>query len=217
MASSFSDSDNVHAPRARLFGRERPIHAALGGGKFADVLLWRDRRTSAAIMVAVAVVWFLFEVVEYSFISLVCHLFITTMLLIFIWSTMADFFHWTPPNIPQLVLRDSTFTQVAITIHDKLNKFLGTLFYIACGEEPRFFLLAIASLFMLSLIGNYISTVNLLFLGLICMETLPLLYEIYEEEVDELANKITWRMRRKYREFEASILRKVPRGTSKYE
>lgn len=31
-ASPLSDSDSL-APRKRLFGRERPIHAVLGGGK----------------------------------------------------------------------------------------------------------------------------------------------------------------------------------------
>lgn len=60
----------------------------------ADVLLWRDRKVSSAIMAAVTVAWFLFEVVEYNFITLLCHIFITSMLVVFIWSTAADLFNW---------------------------------------------------------------------------------------------------------------------------
>ncbi|KAK4744923.1 hypothetical protein SAY87_011235 [Trapa incisa] len=48
--SSSSDSDDeksapseVKAKIYRLFGRERPVHHVLGGGKPADVFLWRNK------------------------------------------------------------------------------------------------------------------------------------------------------------------------------
>ncbi|KAG8387974.1 hypothetical protein BUALT_Bualt02G0076900 [Buddleja alternifolia] len=96
--SSDSDINGSMLP-VRLFGRQRPIHAVLGGGKvgeFAvgDVVLWRDTRVSGGIVMGISAIWFLFEVVEYNLVTLLCHLFITTMLLIFIWSSAAQFFNW---------------------------------------------------------------------------------------------------------------------------
>ncbi|KAL3529249.1 hypothetical protein ACH5RR_008571 [Cinchona calisaya] len=216
MASYQFDSDNGTVPRVKLFGRgQRSIHSALGGGKVADLLLWRKKRISGAVLAGVAVVWFLFEVVEYNFITLLCHILITTMLALFIWSTAADIFKWAPPNIPKIILKDSTFQEVTSTVHKKFNKFLSQLLYVACGNEPKLFFLGLISLWILGIIGNYIRTLNLLFFGLLCVETLPFLYERYEEEADDLASKVYKQMRRTYRKVEADVLVKIPRGPVK--
>lgn len=47
------------------------------------------------------------------------------------------------------------------------------------------------------------------------METLPFLYERYEEEVDDLASKIYTQMARTYKKFEVDVLRKIPRAAMK--
>ncbi|KAL2482367.1 Citrate synthase 4 [Forsythia ovata] len=90
-AYSSSDSNHGSVPRTRLFGRERPMHSVLGR-KVADVLLWRDTRVSATILFGSAAIWFLFYFGEYNFVTLSCNIFITTVLVIFIWSTGAEFF-----------------------------------------------------------------------------------------------------------------------------
>ncbi|CAK9136995.1 unnamed protein product [Ilex paraguariensis] len=210
-----TDSEDERAPVEKLFGRERPIHDVLGGGKVADVLLWRDKRVSATLLTGISVIWFLFEVVEYNMVTLLCHIFITTMLLIFIWSAGADIFKWTPPDIPNTILRESTFKEAVSTFHAKLNEFLSKFLYIACGNDPKNFFLAIISFSILSMIGNYISSLNLLFFGLLCMETLPFLYERYEEEVDYLAGRVTRRVRKVYKKVDTKVLEKIPRGPVK--
>ncbi|KAH0671003.1 hypothetical protein KY289_025496 [Solanum tuberosum] len=215
MATYSSDSDNDLTPTSKLLGRQRPIHSVLGGGKVADILLWRDKRSSGAILIAVAVMWFLFEVVDYTFVTLLCHVSITTMLIVFIWSAGADIFGWTPPSIPKDILQDTSFVDVASILHKKFNNFLSICHFIACGNDAKSFFLAIISLYLLSVIGNYISTLNLLFFGLLCVETLPFLYERYEEEVDYVAYKMKRQMRKTYRKFNADFLGKIPRGPAK--
>ncbi|KAK9925820.1 hypothetical protein M0R45_023085 [Rubus argutus] len=212
-----SDSDDIYGTShgARLFGRERPIHQVLGGGKVADVLLWRNRNVSAALMGAMTVIWFLFEVVEYNFITLLCHASITTMLVIFIWRTGAEIFRLTPPRIPELILHESTFREVASMVHKRSNRFLSKLLDSAIGRDLPFFILAIVSLYILSVIGTYFSFLNLLYLGFLCMETLPFLYEKFEDDVDHLAGKVSREIQRSYRKFEAQFLNKIPRGPVK--
>ncbi|KAL8111059.1 reticulon-like protein B9 [Apium graveolens] len=207
-----SDSEDEVAPSSKLFSRERSVHTLLGGGQVADVLLWRDKKISSAILAAVTIIWFLFEVVEYNFITLLCHIFITSMLIIFIWSTAADLFNWAPPQIPKMVLQDSIFRDVASTFHIKFNKLLFQVIYIACGNDLKVFAMAVLLLWLVSLIGNYISSLNLLFLGILSLETLPFLYERYEKEVDYLVGKVYRRMRKIYRKFDSKVLDKIPRG-----
>ncbi|KAK6925335.1 Reticulon [Dillenia turbinata] len=210
-----SDSDDDKTPPAKLFGRQRPIHSVLGGGKVADVLLWRDRNVSAALLGGIAVVWFLFEVVEYNFVTLLCHISITAMLVIYIWCTCADLFNWSTPKIPQVFLQDNAVRDVSLLCHKRFNQFLEMILHIACGKDLRLFLLAIAVLWFMSVIGNFVSSMNLLFFGLLCLETLPFLYERYEEDVDYIASRVAQNMKRLFRKFDSQFLNKIPRGPVK--
>lgn len=51
--------------------------------------------------------------------------------------------------------------------------------------------------------------------GLVCMETLPYLYEQYEKEVDHAAGKLHRRMTKKFKNFDSTFLEKIPRGPVK--
>ncbi|KAK7314594.1 hypothetical protein VNO77_33120 [Canavalia gladiata] len=211
-----SDSDNeITTTRAKLFGHEKPMHDVLGGGKVADILLWRDRNISAALLVGMTVMWFLFEIVEYNFVTLLCHISITTMLVLFIWSTVADILKWNGPKIPHIILQDSFFHDLASILHSRFNQLLPMLFHISCGIDLPLFLLIIVSLYILSVIGTYFSFVNLLYIGFLCMQTLPIVYERYEDEIDNLLGDIMLQLRKKYRWLNKNYLNKIPRGPVK--
>ncbi|KAI3407868.1 Reticulon-like protein [Psidium guajava] len=207
-----SDSDTDTAPPGKLFGRQRPMHEVLGGGQVADILLWRNRNVSAALLAGTTLIWFLFEVVEYNFVTLLCHLSITALLVIFIWQKAAEMFNWEAPKIPQVMF---TFDYVASTFHTRFNQLLSKLIDIASGRDFGQFILAIIVLYVLSVIGSCFSFLNLLYLGLFCMETLPFLYDRYEEEVDMLVGRMAREIRRIYRRLDARFLNKIPRGPVK--
>ncbi|KAF8378668.1 hypothetical protein HHK36_030017 [Tetracentron sinense] len=216
MPTNSSDSDDNHqATPVKLFGRQRPLHEVLGGGRVADLLLWKNKNLSAAILIGFSVVWFLFEVVEYNFLTLLCHISIITMLVIFVWTNCAAFFDWSPPKIPEIILSESAFKEVASAFHLRLNQFLLILYDTASGKDLTHFLLAIVSLWILSVIGTYFNSLNLLYLGFVSIKTLPVLYERYEEEVDYLASKGNRRVKKLYRKFDSKVLNKIPRGPVK--
>nr|KAJ0189674.1 hypothetical protein LSAT_V11C800446170 [Lactuca sativa] len=268
-----NDNDN-RARRMRLFGRERPIYEILGGGKAANILLWRDKAVSGAVFIGVLTLWFLFEVAEYNLVTFLCHFTITLMLVIFIWSNGAKVFKWTPPEIPKFLLEESMLCKV---ICEKLNVFLSWLIYIACGNDIKLFCLVILVVSMLSTIGNYITASNLLFIGkqtlfitcflylsisyyvwklfynyytpsnkykmsfyatfvicqciegrepflmvlykgcwIVCMGTLPYLYERHEEKVNYLFATLIWRISKAYNTFDRNIVSKIPRWPLKH-
>ncbi|KAK4256562.1 hypothetical protein QN277_006269 [Acacia crassicarpa] len=216
MAHYASENENeITTLRPKLFQHERPLHEVLGGGKVADVLLWRNKNVSAALLLGVTAIWFLFEVVEYNFVTLLCHISITTMLLLFIWSTLADILKWSGPQIPDIILQDSFFQNLASIIHRRFNHFIQTLLYISYGKDlPRFFLIVV-SLYILSVIGAYFKFVNLLYIGCLCVQTLPFVYERYEQEIDNLVGDVILDLRKKYIQFEKRYLNKIPRGPVK--
>ncbi|KAI4347212.1 hypothetical protein L6164_008044 [Bauhinia variegata] len=214
--SHTSDSDDeITVPRPKLFHHDEPLHKILGGGNVADVLLWRKRNVSAGLLVGVTLIWFLFEVVEYNFLPLLCHVSITTLVVLFIWSTVADLLKWNRPEIPEIILQESYFHDLASIFYRRFNQFLQSILFISCGADLPRFVLVVVSLYILSVIGSYFNFVNSLYVVFLCIQTLPIVYEKYEEEIDNLVGTIILGLRKKYRWFEKRYLNKIPRGPVK--
>ncbi|CAN1788253.1 Reticulon-like protein B9 [Linum perenne] len=207
---SDSEDEMPAAVPTKLFRtRQRPMHALLGGGKVADVLLWKKSKMSGALMIGTTLIWLLFEVAEYNLVTLISHISITCMLLFFIWSTAADFLNWKPPQIPEIVLQEHTFREAASAFHKRFNYALTLFLDIACGRQPRLFFLVcmhFTCLIFRLLTCVFIET------GYVALQTLPFLYERYEEEVDYFAGTLMRDARRAYKKFDSKVLNKIPRG-----
>lgn len=55
--SSPSSPSSIKSAVSRLFGREKPVHKVLGGGKPADVFLWRNKKISAGVLGGATAAW----------------------------------------------------------------------------------------------------------------------------------------------------------------
>eukprot|EP00257_Ricinus_communis_P019309 XP_015578258.1 reticulon-like protein B9 [Ricinus communis] len=210
-----SDSDDETTSRRKLFGRQRPIREVLGGGKVADVLLWKNKNVSATLTIGMTLIWFLFEVVEYNFVTLFCHISITIMLIVFIWCTGAEFFNWNLPKIPRIIFEEHAFHNPASIFHERSNQALSKLLDIACGRDPILFILTTVSLYILSIVGGYFTFLNFLYLVFLCLQTLPFLYHRYEAEVDEYAGILFRQVKKMYSRLDSRVLNKIPRGPTK--
>ncbi|EPS69646.1 hypothetical protein M569_05120 [Genlisea aurea] len=198
MAVRFSDSDHNH------------LHQALGGGPVADVILWRNKNLSAAVLMGFTLIWFLFEVLDYNFVTLVCHISITLMLILFLWSTGADFVNWNPQP---LVIPEATFRWLS----KETNRILLKLYRISSGNDPKTFFKALALLWLVSGIGNYFSFLNLFFACFVCTMIVPAVYEQYQSDVDYLARKGSRDMRNLYSKIDSKFLGMIPRGQMREE
>ncbi|KAK8521971.1 hypothetical protein V6N13_022034 [Hibiscus sabdariffa] len=107
-----SSASTVQSKIFRLFGRERPVHHVLGGGKPADVFMWRNKKISAGVLGGATAIWVLFELIEYHLLTLICHVLILCLALMFLWSNAHTFIHKTPPHIPKVHLPEEPFVQV---------------------------------------------------------------------------------------------------------
>ncbi|VFQ60041.1 unnamed protein product [Cuscuta campestris] len=178
-----SSSSRVRLPSPPLHSRSKRM---LGGGNVADLLLWKNKQVSAAMVIGVTLVWFLLEVEEFTVVSLLSYLSIFAMALLFLWSTASSLFDiWSPPDLEDVAIPESTIKW----LFGKLNKFLLTFYEVASGKDLRKFILAITVLWILSVIGNYFNFLNLVYTGFICLATIPAIYERYESDVNRLASK----------------------------
>ncbi|KAF8013359.1 hypothetical protein BT93_I1257 [Corymbia citriodora subsp. variegata] len=178
-SSSSSDSDDDrHAEKAkvyRLFGRERPVHKVFGGGKPADVFLWRNKKVSAGALGVVTV----------------------------------------PPRIPEVSIPEEPVLQFASALRLEINQAFAVLRDIASGKDLKKFLLVIAGLWLLSIVGNWCNFLTLFYIVFVVLHTVPVLYEKYEDKVDPFAERATGELKKQYAVFDAKVLSKIPRGPLK--
>uniref|UniRef100_A0A7N0U2B2 Reticulon-like protein n=1 Tax=Kalanchoe fedtschenkoi TaxID=63787 RepID=A0A7N0U2B2_KALFE len=206
-----SDSDGYGAPPQKFFSRQKSLYSVLGRGKVADILLWRRKNLSAGILFGFTFIWFLFQVLDYTFITLLCHSVIILMIGLFVWSNGAGFINIPPPRLRDIGLSESTFR----TFFMRIRWFAEMFYDIARGRDMRLFFVIILSLWIFSVLGNHFSTLNLLYIGFLCIETIPALYERYKNEVDYLASKGSRDAKKLFRKIDSTVLKKIPRGPVK--
>ncbi|OWM85270.1 reticulon-like protein B1 [Punica granatum] len=220
--SSSSDSDDeksapseMKAKIYRLFGRERPVHKVLGGGKPADVLLWRNKKISAGALGVATALWILFELLEYHLLTLVCHGLILAVAIIFLWSNATTFINKSPPHIPEVSIPEKPLLEFASVLTYEINRGLAVLREIASGRELKKFLGVIAGFWVLSIIGGWCNFLTLFYIVFVSLHTVPVLYEKYEDKVDPIAEKACAEIKKQYAVFDEKVLSKIPKGPLK--
>ncbi|XP_011084826.1 reticulon-like protein B16 isoform X2 [Sesamum indicum] len=90
----------------RLFGRQASVHQMMGGGKAADVILWRRRHASFGILLVATFSWLLIERSGISFLSLCSDVLLILIVLLFLKANYAVFRKKQPKTLPELVLSE---------------------------------------------------------------------------------------------------------------
>lgn len=83
------------------------------------------------------------------------------------------------------------------------------------GKDFRLLVLAVVSLWILSVVGNYFSSLTLLYIVFVALETIPMLYELYEEELNYAASKSGRGMKKLFKDFNSKVINKIPKANAK--
>lgn len=223
--SSSSDSDDgkdnkspvasVKSKIYRLFGREKPVHKVLGGGKTADIFLWRDKKVSASVLGVATAIWVFFELLEYHLLTLVCHILILALAVLFLWSNASTFINKSPPQIPEVILPEDIVVGVVSAFRMEINTALAILRDIASGRDLKKFLAVIAGLWVFSIFGSCCNFLTLFYIFFVLLHTVPVFYEKYDDQIDSFAEKAEAEIKRQYAIFNVKVLSKIPRGSIK--
>ncbi|EEF40861.1 reticulon-like protein B8 [Ricinus communis] len=209
------ETSSVTARFHRLFGRQKPVHHLLGGGKSADVLLWRNKKISASVLTGATAIWILFEWLNYHFLTLVCLALVLGMLAQFVWTNASGLVNRSPPKVPRLVLPDEVFVSIGRSVGVEINHALQFLQDVSCGGNLKQFLVVVASLWASAVIGSWCNFLTVLYTGFVAAHTLPVLYERYEDQVDDFVYKVLEQLQGHYRKLDTGLLSKIPKGNLK--
>ncbi|GAB2265138.1 Reticulon-like protein [Dionaea muscipula] len=199
----------------RLFGRQQPLHVVLGGGRPADILLWRKKKISAIALGVATAIWVLFELLEYHLLTLVCHILIFSLAILFLWSNATTLINKAPPRIPEVQIPEKAILEFVSSLRLEINQAIALLRQIASGKERKKFLAVIAGLWVISVVGGWFNFLTLFYLLFVLAHTVPVLYEKYEDQVDAFSEKAIIELKKHYAVVDAKVLSKIPRGPSK--
>ncbi|KAL6554423.1 hypothetical protein OROMI_020096 [Orobanche minor] len=203
-------SNSVTSQFNRLFGREKPVHHLLGGGKSADVLLWRNKKISASVLTGATIVWVLFEWLNYHLLTLVSFALVLVMLAQFVWKNASGIINRYPSKVPRLVLSEDVFVNIGKAVGCEVNRGLGYLQDVACEGNTKQFLLVIGSFWAAAVIGSWCNFLTVIYIGFVAAHTLPILYERYEDQIDAFVYKVLNQLQHNYRKLDARVLSRIP-------
>ncbi|XP_030462948.1 reticulon-like protein B8 isoform X1 [Syzygium oleosum] len=206
-------SDTVTSQFNRLFGRQKPLHRLFGGGKSADVLLWRNKKISASVLAGATVIWVLFEWLDYHFLTLVCFAVILAMLAQFLWSNASGLLSSrSASKPPRLVVPNDLFVNIGKTVGVEVNQALEFIQDVALGGNLKQFLIVVGCLWAAAIIGSWCNFITVLYIGFVAAHTLPVLYERHEDQVDSFGHQVLDQLQHHYRKLDTGFLSKIPKG-----
>ncbi|KAK8663706.1 hypothetical protein V6N13_083513 [Hibiscus sabdariffa] len=208
-------SNSVVSSFNRIFGRERPVHHILGGGKSADVLLWRNKKISASFLAGATAIWVLFEWLNYHFLTLLCLALVLGMLAQFVWSNTSGFLNRSSSQVPRIVLPEELFVSIGRSVGAGVNQGLQFLQDVACGGNLKQFLVVTVSLWVAAVIGSWCNFLTVLYIGFVAAHTLPVLYEKNDEQIDAFVYNMFGQLLNHYKKLDSGVLSKIPKGQFK--
>ncbi|KAF7019431.1 unnamed protein product [Triticum aestivum] len=163
----------------------RPLHALLGGGAVADLLLWRRRNASAAAVAGASVVWFLFERAGYSLASVLSNALLLLVVILFFWAKSASLLNRPLPPVPNLEVSDVVVEKAVVRALVWVNKVLAVAHDIAIKRDRTVFIQVIMALWVVSCIGMLFNFFTLIYIGVLLALLVPPVYERHQDVIDE--------------------------------
>ncbi|WVY96646.1 hypothetical protein V8G54_028797 [Vigna mungo] len=139
------------------------VHRLLGQGLVADVVLWKNWRGAAALLVSSSTLWYLFERAGYNFLSFVANVFLLLVLILFFWAKAANLLNRPLPPLPDLEISEETVARVADAVQIWMNRALTVAHDIAIERNLLLCLQVVGGLWAISFIGSLFNFLTLIY------------------------------------------------------
>ncbi|XP_010547982.1 PREDICTED: reticulon-like protein B10 isoform X1 [Tarenaya hassleriana] len=185
------------------------VHQALGDGSVADLLLWRNRRGAVLLLGSATLFWFLFEKAGYNFLSFVANVQLLFVVILFLWAKSASLLNRPMPPLPSLEISEASALKVSDALQVWLNRALSVAHDIAVGRNVKSLFQVSFVLWMVSLLGYFFNFLTLLYLGAILSLSVPVLYERYQDNIDDKLSVTHRVLQTQYRKIDETLLQKI--------
>uniref|UniRef100_A0A453I552 Reticulon-like protein n=1 Tax=Aegilops tauschii subsp. strangulata TaxID=200361 RepID=A0A453I552_AEGTS len=120
-------------------GHRLSVHQIVGGGKAADIVLWKCKRATVGVIFGATIAWWLFEKSELSFLTICCDVLLILIVVQLIWVKISGLLNKQPRQLPELVLSEEMVNNAAASFRVKVNNMLMIAHDITLGKDFRLF------------------------------------------------------------------------------
>ncbi|KAJ1402894.1 Reticulon [Sesbania bispinosa] len=191
------------------------VHHTLGAGLVADVLLWKNWRGGVSVLVSATTLWYLFERAGYNFLSFSANVVLLLVVILFLWAKAANLLNRPLPPLPDLEISEETIARVADVLQIWMNRALSVAHDIAIERNLLLCLQVVGVLWTISYIGSLFNFLTLIYISVILSLSLPLLYDKYQDQIDDKLYVIHGIIQTQYKKFHSIVLSKFPKFTNK--
>lgn len=213
----FSSPPSSSSGRRRLFNRQQSLYHLLGNGTFADIILWRKKHLSAAILAGASGVWIYFDWFGCHVVPFVSLTLLIVTSVLFLWSNAAAFVNRSAPRLPKWQLSEETVIHVAANMNEGINRLIALFREIALGEDIKLFLVVQLSLWIVSVVAGWFDFLTLAYIGIIFALIVPALYERYEDTIDHCVQSALEELHKIYLKSHQNAVNQIPELRKLYE
>ncbi|KAI5652930.1 hypothetical protein M9H77_30117 [Catharanthus roseus] len=205
---SYLAQDSILLTRNGNFSEESKANKFLGNGKVADILLWRNEKTTFTYFLSLVLLYYWFFLCGRTLISSVTKLLLVATILL-------SGYRFLPPNLPGITIPriQSSCFEISETVAIESVSFLAYAWNEGChlveslaqGEDWSTFLVIVGLLYSLKVIVSCSLTVAI-GVAIVLAFTIFYIYEQYEDEIDGAAKSLSSQVRKGIR----WLLRNLP-------
>ncbi|CAO2834188.1 unnamed protein product [Amaranthus hypochondriacus] len=186
---SYSHLRAEHQPK-----RDGPskVHKNLGGGRVADILLWKDKKQSLAAMLVFLAFYYNLIASGYTIVASIAKLILLAAIFLYIHANLPErMFGCTIEKVPVSALHcsEDNSRRAARSVASQWNTLVGILKTLCRGDDWMLFLKVIITLIIISLLG-FISFQKLFLAATVTPFVAFYIYEKKEKEIDYLISRI---------------------------
>ncbi|BAT93902.1 Reticulon-like protein [Vigna angularis] len=191
------------------------VHRLLGQGLVADVVLWKNWRGAAALLVSSSTLWYLFERAGYNFLSFVANVVLLLVLILFFWAKAANLLNRPLPPLPDLEISEETVAKVADAVQIWMNRALTVAHDIAIERNLLLCVQVVGGLWAISFVGSLFNFLTLIYVCVLLSLSLPVLYDKYQDQIDDRLCVIYGTIQTRYKKIHSIVLSKIPNQSNK--
>ncbi|CAH8262295.1 unnamed protein product [Arabidopsis lyrata] len=188
---------------------EESVHQSIRFGSVADLIMWKNRRVGFLLLGSTTLLWFLFEKCGYSFFPFVVNTQLLLVVILFLWAKSAILFNRPMPQLPNLEISEASVFMVADTLRVWINTALAVAREIYVGRNAKQLFRVSVVLWTVSFVGNFLNFLTILYLGVVLSLLIPILYERYQDHIDEKLSLTHRVVQTQYRKIDERLLQKI--------
>ncbi|KAJ7952913.1 Reticulon-like protein [Quillaja saponaria] len=180
-----------------------------------DIVLWRRKKLSATILLAITATWVVMEVYQFNFLTVISWVAMFVVAPVFIWANMLRLLGKETPDMSNLEVTEAFALETANSVRAWIEEGIRWMFQVSAEKEWFVFVGVVAGLGLLSYVGNCFDFLTFIFIGTMLGMTVPVIYVKQEDKIKSFMERLKAKCRSSYEVVDEKVIKKITNRIAK--